>query len=158
MAKRMLFYQNKFNDCKADISATWRNLNRLMQKSQPNIVPQKIEWKSKIYGSPKEISNASNQHFVEIVSLLVQNFKQAPRNVMHFMNSLIPNSILLKETDMYEILHLLNRIDIKKSAGPNGISAKVLNISKKIITLFLIDICNQVLRCGVHPEVLKVAK
>ena len=59
---------------------------------------------------------------------------------------------------MYEILYLLNRIDIKKSAGPNGISAKVLNISREIITPFLTDICNQVSKYGVYPEVLKVAK
>ena len=58
---------------------------------------------------------------------------------------------------MHEILHLLNRIDIKKSAGPDEISAKVLNISKEIITPFSTDISNQVLKCGVHPEVLKVA-
>ena len=40
IAKKM-FYQNKFNDYKTNISATWQNLNKLMQKSQPNIVPQK---------------------------------------------------------------------------------------------------------------------
>ena len=130
----------------------------LMQKSQPNIVPQKIEWKSKVYKSPKEISNVLNQHFVEIASLMEQKLKQAPCDVMHFMNSQIPNSIFLKQTDMYEILHLLNRIDIKKSGGPNGISAKVLNISKELITPFLTDICNQVLKCGVYLRFLKTQK
>ena len=59
---------------------------------------------------------------------------------------------------MYEILHLQNRIDITKSAGPDGISAKVLNISRKIITSFLTDNCNKVLKYGVYPRVLKVAK
>ena len=72
MTKRM-FYRNKFNDCKADISATWLNLNKLMQKSQSNIVPQK-DLKSKVYKNPKEISNALNQHFVEIASLMVEKF------------------------------------------------------------------------------------
>ena len=89
---------------------------------------------------------------------MVQKLKQAPCDVMHFMNSQIPNTIFLKETDKYEILHLRNRIDIKKSAGPDGISAKVLNISREIITPFFTDICNQVLKYGVYLEVLKVAK
>ena len=95
---------------------------------------------------------------MEIASLMEQKLKQAPCDVMHFMNSQISNSIFLKQTDLYKILHLLNRIDIKKSAGPDGISAKVLNISKEIITPFLTDICNQVLKCGVYLRFSKTQK
>ena len=90
------FNQNKFNGCKTDISETGRNLNKLMQKSQPNIVPQKIEWKSKVYESPKKISNALNQHFVETASLMAQKLKQAPCGVMLVKNSQIPSSIFLR--------------------------------------------------------------
>ena len=95
---------------------------------------------------------------METASLIVQKLKQASCDVIPFMNSQ-PHTKLnfLKETDVYEILHLLNRIG-RKSAGPDEIFAKVLNVSKEIITPFLTDICDQVLKSGVYPEVLKVAK
>ena len=79
---------------------------------------------------------------------------------MSFVKKRIANSILLAETDMYEIIQLINSSDINKATSPNGISAKILKISKEVIAPYLSGNCNQLLgvQVGKYPKVLKIAK
>ena len=86
MAKRML-YQNKFYDCMCNL-AKIEYVN-----AEVKCCTIKIECKSKACKSHKGISNAINQNFEEIASLIVPKSQQAHCDVMHFMNSQIPNPI-----------------------------------------------------------------
>ena len=76
------------------------------KKSSKNGLVSWLEWRSKVYFDSQDVNNAFNEHFAKVVELLT-----ASCDVMSSVKKRIANSIFVAETNMYEIIQLINNND-----------------------------------------------
>ena len=69
-----------------------------------------------------------------------------------------PSSINLNPTNVYEIVNLINSLQINKASGFNDISPYFLKIGADILAYPLTDLFNYCISFGIFPQQLKIAK
>ena len=108
---------------------------------------------------PKEISEQFNTLFVNIAKDLTKKLKYTDDTT--FISNLqqsSPSSINLNPTNVYEIVNLINSLQINKASGFNDISPYFLKIGADILAYPLVDLFNYCLSFGIFPQQLKIAK
>lgn len=165
-AKRQ-YMLNKIDENKNNPKQLWKNLKDLGYQSNPkestNIVLD-VDG-TKLYDK-KSVAGHFNHFFTEIASRLVNNlpihddsiYDVDSVNFKDHYRSIIPDSFQLQEVTHEFVWNELQRIDINKSTGLDGIPARFLKDAAEIIINPILHIVNLSIRSGTVPNDMKLAK
>ena len=106
----------------------------------------------------QQIVEEFNEFFSNIGRKLAKNIDNSNIDFKTYMDSPQPQSILLGKTNETEIINIINKMKDNKSPGYDSINAKFLKISSPFIAPILSKIFNSMLKSGLYPDELKVAK
>ena len=122
-----------------------------------NSIKELIDKEGNAISSPKPMANLLNDYFNNIGNSLAKKLPLRG-NPMNFMKKDIQNSIFLFNTSVEEVYKLINKLSIKKSSGPDGVTGYLLKVTQHVIVPVITDLFNKCLHDGVFPEVFKTAQ
>ena len=164
MAKKaeILYYNRQFDIKTHNIKQLWTNLNKVFSaskkgKKQSNSITR-IKSGCKIITSTIDIANEMNDYFSNIGQNLVKLLPANNHCYSKYLLHPVLNSIYSEPVTATELLNLIELADMKKSAGPDNISVKIVKDNKIIILQPLLYLFNLSLDKGVVPDNMKLAK
>jgi len=155
-----MYYRCLINDKKKNLKALWEIFSPIInpQKSKTKKDITKINYGETTLTNSKYISNALNDHFVNIGSKLLGNRspKSGRKSFEHYLTTSSENSIYLFPTSKKELNKIVTGLKIKKSPGDDLITNKLLKLCTNLLPLEYL--CNLILKTGKFPELLKIGK
>ena len=113
----------------------------------------------KVVSGNEHVSNAFNQHFVNIGPSLADKIETIPNiDHRHFMRERLNYSLFLEPVTYNEILQVVRQFKNKRSKGVDDINMVTV---KKLIHSLLVPLChvfNLSLKNGIFPDSMKMAK
>ena len=117
-----------------------------------------LEVDSSTTTNQQQIAEEFNSFFSNIGRKLAKNIGNTNLDFKSYMGSPQPQSILLGKTHVTEINNIIMKMKENKSPGYDAINAKFLKLSSPIISPILSNIFNSMLKTGMYPDELKIAK
>ena len=156
------FFNNAIKDNK-NPSYLWKNLKDISNLNHPNKIelPQKIVVSDVEVDDNLNIVNELNKHFISISSLITktsfsnENFSDLKK---HLDFKLENNTFDIKFITPFEVRKIIDKLDINKSTGLDGIGPKNLKYCGDIITPCIASIINNSISSGIFPDKLKEAR
>lgn len=146
------YYKNKFFENRNNIRVTWQILNEIIGKKSNNI-------------DENILKNFKNLNLSEICDNFAENFNKNVENILHNCEIKtikqspvrLQNSFYLRNTSNDEIFNILSTLNIKKSAGSDGIRPIDLKNNAEILTPILTKLINSIINTAIIPETLKIS-
>ena len=154
-AAKQMHYESCFNKFKHNIRKTWDTINNILSRSNKSKnFPSSYIHNDKVMTDKTDIANAFNAYFTNTVktSMTALNTPSNKTNEEHthlFCFETIDDEIISKTIDSMQP---------KTSCGFDGISSQLLKSLKPALTQSLRLITNQILKTGIFPDKLKIAK
>ena len=154
------YYHRQFENYKADIKKTWKQINLLLSK------------KNKVHDLPKyffdgndkltdniDIANCFNNFFCNIGPSLANSI-QNPQNKSYtdYLKQNILSSFSFSTITSEFTSKIIRKLKSKSSSGHDGLSSIQLKFISDDIVATLTNIINQSLCTGIFPDSLKIAK
>ena len=137
----------------------WKCFGKMLNKKK--IKHNKIsslEVKSSLTTNQQEIVEEFNDFFSKVGPKLAKNIDNSAHNFNEYLGSPQPQSILISKTNVNEISGIINKLKNDKSPGYDSYNAKFLKLCSPVISPVLCDIFNKMVKSGIYPDDLKVAK
>ena len=154
---RKNYYLNKFENCRADSSSTWKLTNNILGRKSKSKVPSSLGHDSDEITDEKEISNIFNRHFVNVGPRLANTLQNTDTNPINYLGDRHLNSFSFMATTPQEIINIIKLFENKKTSL-NNIPIFVLKKISHIISPLLSDIFNHSINSGVFPDKLKMGR
>ena len=100
------------------------------------------------------IPDIMNQYFCDIGPQLQKKF---PGDYEKYLSNRVFNSFYLDSVTENDVLVELNKIDLKKSSGPEKFNAKLIQLCPEVFAANLTKIYNRSIEEGKYPTSMKVA-
>ena len=138
----------------------WKTLSHILSKKKNrNTNINSIVIDQKQLTNQLDISEGLNQFFCNVGENLASLFNNTDENEFKkYLSQPANQSIYIHKILNKEITKQINQLDSKKSAGPDGFTAKFLKLSSPIIVNPLTEIFNLSTSTGIYPDELKIAK
>ena len=153
---KKLYWENTFKNSENDIKATWKNINKILHRSDKF---SHDPGKNENINNLKSICNNYNSYFTNIGPNLanrITNTTIDPTAYLPHVN--LPNSFVMFPTNEDEIKTLINKLKPKTSSGHDSISSKLIKQTSNGIITPLVHIFNRSLLTGIVPNSMKLAK
>ena len=163
--KLILFCKNEyfiklFDDKVTGIKNMWKNmgpiLNPRKSKSPSNINKLVID-RANIH-EDQDIADSLNDHFTSVGPKLAEKLDISKNKFTHYLKNPNPNSFFMSPVTENYINDILYCLQPNKSPGFDGISNKILKISRQFIIKPLTHIINLSFKHGVFQIRLKLPK
>ena len=160
--KKKNFFNNAVKQNK-DQGFLWKNLKNIseLNKSNTVILPEKlISDNTEIRGNVN-IANELNKHFVNISNMIQKtafsktNFDDLKKKLD---KKLTHHEFKINLITPYEVKLIIDKLDITKSTGLDGIGPKIIKHCGDYITPAIASIINNSILSGVYPDALKEAR
>ena len=160
--KKKNFFNNAVKQNK-DQGFLWKNLKNIseLNKSNTVILPEKlISDNTEIRGNVN-IANELNKHFVNISDMIQKtafsktNFDDLKKKLD---KKLTYHEFKINLITPYEVKLIIDKLDITKSTGLDGIGPKIIKHCGDYITPAIASIINNSILSGVYPDALKEAR
>ena len=155
------FYKTSIEQAKSP-NDMWKLVKDIANSNKQDHFPTQIIVNDQILTQDKKITNALNEHFVNVATNLNinQNSLFDSNKIYREVNSKVPQDIwfnipLITNSEVSD--YLLN-LDVTKSTGLDQISPYILKLSTQIITPSITYLINQSILTGVFPSDLKIAR
>lgn len=154
------YHENSFSKCQNNSKKTWSLLNDLLAKNNKSKeIPKSFVHNNIEINNDNEISNKFNDFFVETGPNLARKIQtEGIGSFKQYLTHEIRTQFTLKPVTENDVIKIVDNMEPKNSSGFDGISLKLLKSMKNIIIKPLTIILNQILRTGIFPDKLKVAK
>ena len=138
----------------------WKNIKSITSNDASLKLPTNLYHDGNLLSDTKDILNAFNDHFIN-VSNIVKKTQYDPS-----FNSKLKSSLDNKLGDKYfdvtyisthEVKQIIDKLDINKAPGVDGISPKILKLCGDHIIAPITSILNNSISSGKFPEGLKTA-
>lgn len=159
LAKK-LYYMNCFNKYKNDIKMTWKTIKGILNKrNQVKEYPEYFTINQKELRDKKAIANEFNGYFINIgVNLARSVTAPVGKSFKDYLTSPVTRSFKFKNTEVSDVIKVIDNLKNKSSCGTDGLSNKLLKLIKNEISNPLTLIINQSFSSGIFPDTLKNAK
>ena len=155
------YYSNLFNKQTNSMKDIWKHLNNIISNkatcSNNNSI-KKIVTDNATYEDSYDIANVLNEFFCSIGGNLAKAVPLVSKCFTEYLCPSVCNSISVEYVTVNELLNLINRLDIGKASGDDGISAQLVKENCEYLVYPLVSIFNISLSSGIVPNKLKVAK
>lgn len=139
----------------SDSKTCWKALNRVLGRSVNNVVPDRLVINgTRVVSGAQSVAEELNRAFVGCdlsVPQISQSFAQTDPP---WCNA----SMMLIDVYDVEVESLLNKLNVHKSTGYDGISTYVLKNCAGVLAKPLALCINKVLEEGTYPDFLKIAR
>lgn len=140
-----------------NIKKTWDIINSVTHLKNKKTVPHNL---LNISNTPIESVNKVNEHFVTTGQMLadqiaVTAINDSLINFTYYPSYSPPNSFVLLNTDIQEIILIINSLKNTNSVGIDSISAKIIKQNKESLAGLLVYICNLSFETGTFPDIFK---
>ena len=154
------YYAAMFTKCKSDIRRTWLTINKVLSRNSGNrSLPNTLNIDNLVSTDNLDMANEFNTFFTNIGPNLANNINYIGDKTYNDYLINNPNNIFeFDETDEVTIQNIIDQLSIKNSSGHDGISTKLLKLIAPVSIKPLSLLVNQVLKTGIFPEKLKLAK
>ena len=159
--KRNFF--NKAIQENKDVKYLWKNLKYISNLNQSRTVqlPRTLKKNSEILTTDLRIINELNTYFVNISSL-VKLTDFSPNTFVKLQKKLdekLANNIFeIPFISTHEVKLIINKLNINKSTGIDGISPKIIKYCGDTVISSITSIINNSIASGTFPDKLKQAK
>lgn len=153
------FYYSHLNQIQQEPKKCWKFLNEnLGRKSKSEIKVKDADGEFILDNHLK--SNLFNQYFLQIPKTLKQQIDYLPGDSCNALRTLgqCQSIFNFSYTTELEIAEQISELDVTKSSGSDGISAKILKVCKDDICPYLSRIFNRMIDTSTYPHDLKIAK
>jgi len=144
-------YVTKYiNKHKTEAKKLWSLINdKLGRNPMSNTLPDVKE------GEERELANKFNEYFINVGPTIASSVK-GNIDPMSYMGNKYNQSMYVKPVCEKELLEIIS--DLKDcSAGIDGVKAKIVKVVRDEIKVPLLHLLNLSFKCGVFPDLLKVA-
>ena len=129
----------------------WKIINQLKSRKSNVTTINQINFKDTLFSDPTDVSNALNQHFIEIGPSLASNI---PNCSVEFSES----TFTFRAISPKDVLDSLNKLSINKAIGPDNLSSRLLKEAAPYISQSLCNLFNKSLNAGTFPSEWKALK
>ena len=145
----------------------YNNNNQQLWKCFGNILNKKkikhnkigsLEINSTVTTDQQKIVEELNNFFSKIGIKLAQKIDNSENDFREYLGSPQPQSILISKTTVSEVTNIINKLKNSKSPGYDTFNVKFLKLCAPIISPILCNIFNNMVKLGVYPDDLKIAK
>ena len=161
------FYYNLIEQSQNNHAANAKILNELSNKSKKSTVSS-IKQENIKLTDEQDIANAFNLHFTSVVDQYIDVIPPSSNNdtaqhdfqpLTHFVKTKLPpdNMFQIPLITKQAVFKFLSTLDVKKSAGVDGISAHMLKLGAPYITHIITEICNLSITKNQFPNDWKTA-
>ena len=105
-----------------------------------------------------EISNSMNDYFCSVGQNIANGLNRSSTNFQQYLKNRISETFYLKPVIEHDVLKQIEKIKIKKSAGPDNIPNKLIKKSKYNLIKPLSIIYNNIFTSAKYPDKWKLAK
>ena len=145
------YYRNYFLQNKGNIRETWRGINTILSKNtKTTSFPSKLEGINSVNLSPNDVSNAFNNHFVEVGPNLGKQISQSPVDFSSFITP-AESTFELVDLTVAEIAQIIQALPTNKASDLDGIPVALLKIGAPVIEKSLTHIFNLSINRGILP-------
>ena len=161
-ASRCKYYHDLFDNNKNAAYNLWKNLGTVLnpnKKRKSNII-DKLFVNGKVVTDKKEIPTVLNKYFCNIGKNLQRelNVNDDDDSFKRYLPAPRIDSFYLRPTTTDEILLEIQKLNPKKATGPDGISAKILQLCPEIFAVNLTKIYNKAIANAEYPTLMKISK
>ena len=157
------YYSHLIDDSKQNVKLLWKTINSILsnKKSTNNQISEMVNDSGVKITDHVKISNIFNEYFAEIGQKMAAKIARPlssynlPVNPLRCSQS---KSFFFKPITATDVLTHINNINPVKSAGPEGIPLKFIELTNVIITPVLVEIFNKCIVNGVYPNSLKIGQ
>ena len=155
------YYEEQLMKYKNDSKSLWQTLNEIINKHKnhkkfPNMFNGSLPGEK--ISDPHKIADKFNEYFINVGPGLAKNIPNISNKTFNtYLIGKNKNSFFLKPTTICEIEDTINELNCKKSAGFDGIKAKMIKLIAKEISIPLTHIFNLTFQTGTIPDNLKKA-
>ena len=139
----------------------WQNIKNILNRSKPKSkFPEYFIINGTLEKQPSIIANEFNKYFTSIGPELAERIPNPPGNNFktHLLQVHCSSKFHFELCTVESTIKIINSLKPKSSAGPDGISTKLLKRICSIIAPSLTLVINQSLFTGVFPDLFKIAK
>ena len=141
---------------------TWRTINETLSRNKKKCdLPPSFEHIGWTLSNSKELANTFNLYFANIGANLASEIETQLDNTIDFSQYMgVPENTCLqfKCITKTETLKAIDNLENKNSSGHDGISNKLLKLTKKKLSKSLTLIINQMITTGIFPDSFKKSK
>ena len=142
-----------------NIRNTWKGIKSIINiKSTQKHESISLMHNNEILSDPKKVADSFNEYFSSIAGELQGKIHHANQDFNKYLKNINNNSLLMTPTNKYEIIDIINTIDITKAVGPHSIPSNILHLIKDIISEPLAEIINISFETGIYIDNLKISK
>ena len=163
------YFATQFEKNQSRSAHVWKLINSMINIKQKKSSSIKLmSDDGNVVSDPSKIANTFNDHFS---SLGAEVQSRIPIERGSYYSYLVKKNkdgrlfinpdghvFFLTPTDPKEVSEVIDNLNAKKSAGPNGIPVFLLKKFKDFFSLWLSKLVNLSLETGIFPEMLKFAK
>ena len=151
------YYFNVFSDFKRNIKKTWETLNKLTGKASTKTIINNIIYKDKALDSPKDISEAFNDFFINVAVKLESKLPPPFSDPSSYLQGNFPVSMEIPVVNIQHIINIIKSLPNKR-ANIYDFSPIIIKENSLLIVHPLRLLFNQSIEKGQFPDVLKVAR
>ena len=153
------YYREKFNSIQGDLCKTWKLLRTVMNRNNTyNVVNDFVAEDGSIITNTKEVVEHFNNYFVNIGNKLASVIPPSCSSHSLRSNRGYLNSFVFYPTDAQEVVHIVNNLNDKNSAGIDNIPSTIMRSTIQYTADVLSSLINCSFRSGNFPDQLKIAK
>ena len=155
-----IYWKDIFDKCRHDMKQTWKNINKLLNKSKANqSYPDFFEINGVKTYEKTTICEKFNEYFTNIgreLSAKLPKPKQTPESWLPNIEG--NNSFFMTPTNETELTKIIHKLKPKVSTGFDDISSKLVKQTHEAIIGPLVHIINLSICQGIFPNDMKIAK
>ena len=156
------YFNRIFTAYRTDMKKTWRTINETLSRNKKKCdLPPSFEHNGRTLSNSKEIANTFNLYFANIGANLASEIETQLDNTIDFsqyMGGPANTRLQFKCITETETLKAIDNLENKNSSGHDGISNKLLKLTKKELSKSLTLIINQMITTGIFPDSFKKSK
>ena len=163
---RILYYCEKAALYSQDKSKTWCLINELSKRKRKQRASlRRIRNENgQNLDDPQQIADCINKHFGSIGKVMASKFnkehqlKNGIADPIQYVSANMKNCVVLKDTDLAEILKLISELELRKACGFDNISNRMLKATSHVIAPYIMRLYNNCMSQGIFPDTYKKAQ
>ena len=157
---QLMYYSDVFNNRKNSVKLLWDEFGPILGKkgTKNHKGIRKLIIDKKTFNEPLDIANAINKHFCEIGPKLASCIKNEGSSFRDYLNDPSEHNFFLKAVVESDVLEELLKLNHRKSAGPDGLSPKLIKACSYSLYKPLTYIFNKSISSATYPQAFKTAK
>ena len=157
---KKIYYEKCFEKYKGDARKTWSVIRDILSKQKnKKSFPEYFTVDGINISNSIDIANGFNKYFTQIGPCLAQSIdKPTNKTFKDYLRDKCHTRLKFVEVNNECVMNIINNMKPKSSCGHDGLSIRFIKEIKDIIIDPLTIIINQMLKTGIFPDSLKIAK